>query len=142
MIEQQAQVTFVKGDKVWMTVKRQSGCQHCSLSEGCGTGSLGKLMGYKSTEWVFPNTLGLKSGDTVMLTIPDKSYLLSSFLIYLLPLLTFFLSAVIAEYLWHAEWVTVVISLLGLSTGLLFSASLSRRRYANALQPKIMRKIC
>ncbi len=141
MIEQQAQVTFVKGDKVWMTVKRQSGCQHCSLNEGCGTGSLGKLMGYKSTEWVFSNTLGLKSGDKVILAIPDKSYLLSSFLIYLLPLLTFFLSALLAELLWHVEWVTVVLSMLGLITGLLFSGSLSRRRYANALQPKIMRKI-
>jgi sigma-E factor negative regulatory protein RseC len=141
MIEQQAQVTSVKGDKVWMTVKRQSGCQHCSLSEGCGTGSLGKLMGYKNTEWVFPNTMGLKSGDKVMLSIPDKSYLLSSFLIYLLPLLTFFLTAVIAEWLWQAEWLTVVFSISGLTAGLLFSGRLSRRRYAKILQPKIMRKI-
>jgi sigma-E factor negative regulatory protein RseC len=141
MIEQQAQVTSVKGDKVWMTVKRQSGCQHCSLSEGCGTGSLGKLMGYKNTEWVFPNTMGLKSGDKVMLSIPDKSYLLSSFLIYLLPLLTFFLTAVIAEWLWQAEWLTVVFSIFGLTAGLLFSGRLSRRRYAKILQPKIMRKI-
>jgi sigma-E factor negative regulatory protein RseC len=141
MIEQQAQVTLVKGDKVWMTVKHQSGCQHCSLSEGCGTGSLGKLMGYKNTEWIFPNTLGLKSGDKVMLAMPDKSYLLGSFLIYLLPLLTFFLSGVIAEFCWQVEWVTAVISILGLTAGLLLSGSLSRSHYAKVLQPKIVRQI-
>lgn len=141
MIEQQAKVTHVEGDQVWMTVERQSGCQHCSLSEGCGTGSLGKLMGYKSTEWVFSNRLGLKSGDKVILAIPETSYLLGSFLIYLLPLLTFFLTATIAELIWHTEWVSILSSILGLAAGLVFSTGLSRRRYATALQPKIMRQV-
>jgi sigma-E factor negative regulatory protein RseC len=141
MIEQEALVTDVKGDQVWMTVARQSGCQHCSLQEGCGTGSLGKLMGYKSTEWVFRNTQGLKSGDKVILAIPDKSYLLSSFLIYLLPLLTFFLTAAVAESIFHTEWISIVISITGLAAGLIFSGRLSKRRYSNSLQPKIMRKI-
>ncbi len=141
MIEQQAKVTHVEGDKVWMTVEHQSGCQHCSLSEGCGTGSLGKLMGYKSTEWVFSNRMGLKSGDKVILAIPDTSYLLGAFLIYLLPLITFFFSATIAELIWHTEWISILISILGLAAGLVFSSSLSQHRYATALQPKIMRQI-
>lgn len=141
MIEQQARVVEVKGDQVWMSVERQSGCQHCSLNEGCGTGSLAKLIGFKSTQWVFANTLGLKCGDRVILAIPDKSYLLGSFLIYLLPLLTFFSAAVLAEVLWQLEWVTVVVSILGLVGGLLLSASLSRRYFAGELQAKIMRQI-
>jgi sigma-E factor negative regulatory protein RseC len=141
MIEQQAQVTLVKGDQVWLTVQNQQGCQHCSLSEGCGTGSLGKLIGYRSTNWVFNNSLGLKSGDKVVLSIPDRSYLLGSFLIYILPLLSFFVSAAIAEYLWHTEWIIVLLSLSGLIGGILFSARLSRRRYAQRLQPKIIRQI-
>jgi sigma-E factor negative regulatory protein RseC len=141
MIEQQAQVTLVKGDQVWLTVQSQQGCQHCSLNEGCGTGSLGKLIGYKNTEWVFPNTLSLKSGDKVVLQIPDKSYLLGSFLIYLLPLFCFFVCAGLAEYLWHIEWVNVAVSLSGLVGGILLSADLSRKRYANRLKPTIIRQI-
>jgi sigma-E factor negative regulatory protein RseC len=141
MIEQEAQVTRVKDDQVWMTVQRQSACQHCNLSEGCGTGSLGKMMGYKSTQWVFPNSLGLKTGDRVLLAIPDKSYLLGSLLIYVLPLVTFFSGAAIAQSIWHTEWVNVVVSLFALTGGMLLSARLSRKRYVKELQPKIMRQI-
>ncbi len=141
MIEQQAQVTQVKGDQVWMSVQRKSTCQHCQLSEGCGTGSLGRLIGYKNTQWVFPNKLGLKKGDKVILSIPDRSYLLGSALVYILPLFAFFICAVVVETLWHTEWLTVVLSLLSLGAGFLISGRLSRHHYSRDLQPEILRQI-
>lgn len=141
MIEQEAQVTQVEGNQVWMSVQRKSACQHCNLNEGCGTGSLGRLMGYRNTQWTFPNKLGLKKGDRVVLSIPDQSYLLGSALVYILPLFAFFLSAAIVELIWHIEWLTVIVSLISLVAGFIFSGRLSRHRFADDLQPKILRQI-
>lgn len=132
---------MVKGDQVWLHVQRQQGCHNCDLSEGCGTGSLGKLMGHRNTEWVFTNYLNLKSGDRVVLGIPDKSYLLGTVLIYLMPLFMLFICAAIAEYFWHTEWITVVLSLSGLSSGILISSRLARVKYSDTLQAKILRQI-
>ena len=141
MIEQQAQVTQVEGDLVWMHVERKSACDHCKLNEGCGTGSLGRLMGYRDTKWVFKNKLGLKIGDRVILSIPDQSYLLGSVLVYLLPLAAFFIAGAAVELIWHIEWLTVVASLVSLVTGFVLSGRLSRKRFARNLQPKVMRQI-
>lgn len=141
MIEQQAQVTQVRNGEVWLSVRRQSGCQSCELKKGCGTGSLGRLFGLSEQVFRLPNQHNLKSGDRVIIAIPEKSYLLASLLIYLLPLLLMFLSGAIAESWWQIEWLTVLMTLAGLFIGLMLSAGLSKKKYAHTLQPRIIRQI-
>jgi len=141
MIEQQAEVTMVKDNQVWLSVRRESGCHSCQLNKGCGTGSLSRLFGLREHMLILPNTQKLKSGDHVIVAIPDKSYLLASVLIYLFPLLLMFAFGALGESLFHMEGVTVLLSLAGLVSGLMVSARLSRHKYAAALQPKIIRQI-
>lgn len=141
MIEQQAKVTSVVDGKVWLLVERQSSCHNCQLNKGCGTASLGRLFGLKAQQLQLPNSLDLKLGDRVIVAIPDQSYLLASVLIYVLPLLLLFIFGGVVESLWQREWLTVIMSLVGLLCGLLISARLSRVRFSSLLQPKIIRQI-
>ena len=75
MIEELAQVQKLNGDKAIIEIHRQNACQSCELSGGCGTGSLGRLLGYRKQSLIIQNDYNLKIGDRVVVGLPDKSYL-------------------------------------------------------------------
>ena len=142
MIEEKARVTAIRDGFAVIEVVRTSGCQSCELKSGCGTGSLGRLLGFKPKPFTVKNELGLKPGDTVMLAVAERSFALAGFLVYLLPLLTLFLFAIVADVLLGTSDVfTVLAGLFGLATGLYFSGWFSRHTVAQNLQPKIVRQI-
>jgi sigma-E factor negative regulatory protein RseC len=141
MIEQQARVISVESDHVWVSVTHQSGCHACELKQGCGTGSLGKLLGRRASTFKLPKSNQLKLGDRVVLGIPDHSYLLASGLIYLIPLLSFFVFAGIAELLLESDLLVMLAAVTGLGVGLALAKRFAHRKYAHLLQPKILRQI-
>ena len=142
MIEEQAIVKALKDDTAIIEVQRQNACHSCELNAGCGTGSLGRLLGFRRQRLSIKNPVNLKIGDRVVIGLPDRSYLSASFLIYLLPLIFLFVFAAISHVVFGGvEWLNVISGLGGLGAGLWLAGRLSNNRYADQLQPQFIRQI-
>jgi sigma-E factor negative regulatory protein RseC len=139
--QEHARVIDADKTSVTLQIHHQQGCQSCSLSNACGTASLGRLIGFRGLEIRLENTLGLNAGDQVILSIPDRAYLLASLLIYMLPLLVMLMVAAIFDFFGFNDGWVAVSGALGLGAGLWFSGRLARFSFSQALQPKMMRQL-
>lgn len=141
MIHEQARVTAVQADKAIIEVQRQSSCESCELSGGCGTSSLGRLLGYRASLLTIDNDQQLKIGDRVMVSVPERNLVSAGLLVYLLPLFSLFLFSVLANLWFSTDGVNVVAAVLGLVAGLKLSAWISRHHLASQVKPHIRRLI-
>ena len=142
MIEETAQVKAIQGELALIEVLRQGGCQGCSLSAGCGTGSLGRLLGHRQKPFSILNSLNLKPGDRVILGVPENAYVSLGLLVYILPLISMFLFSIIADTLFGSEeFINVVAAITGLVSGILLSAKLSKLPCFKSIRPQIVRQI-
>lgn len=140
MIEERAIVVGVQGQTIEIQMQRQSACSHCELSQGCGTGAIGRMLGHRSKPLLIESTLNLKPGDHILLGMPDRSFLKASLLIYGLPLGLLVLAAVFAQMLSNGSEILVPIAAgTGFLLGLFFSAKLAGKRYAGQFNPRILR---
>ena len=140
MIEEHARVLEIKDQQAIIQVQRQSACHSCSLEQGCGTGSLGRLLGRKELTFTLHNRHHLKPGDHIVIGLSEDAYLKAGFLIYLLPLITLFLFAAVADVLFSLEWANVLAAVIGLVFGLWIAARLSGKRYLDEFQARFIRR--
>ena len=141
MIEERARVVQLQGDRAVIEMQRQNGCDSCELSGGCGTGSLGRLLGHRAQVYTIPNEQNLKAGDHIVIGMPDRSFLLASMLMYILPLLTMLVAALFAQLLLGAgDGVVAATALGGLGLGLFATIRLSASEFARRFQPRFMRR--
>lgn len=142
MIKEQALVKKLQGDYVIVEVQRQSGCQGCNLNASCGMGSFGRLFGVKQKPISIHNDINLKTGDKVIIGIPEKGFVLSSFLIYLFPLFCLFLFSILADVLFNSQDIlNGLAAIVGLVIGLLVSAVLSKHKLVKTIQPQLIQQI-
>ena len=85
MIEEQAIVTRIEPNQVWIKSLQSSACGGCVQQTSCGTATLAKLL--PKREFALDCELNLKVGDCVRVQIDDSHLSLSSLLLYLLPLI-------------------------------------------------------
>lgn len=85
MIEEQAIVTRVESNQVWIKSLQSSACGGCVQQTSCGTATLAKLL--PKREFAVDCDLNLSVGDGVRVQIDDSHLILSSLLLYLLPLI-------------------------------------------------------
>lgn len=141
MIEEQAQVIALKGGKAIIEIHDQSACQNCELSGGCGTGSLGKLLGYRKQSLSIINDQQLQVGQRVIIGLPEKYFLYAGFLMYLLPLLILFLFATVSDLVFQStQWINAIAAISGLLAGLKLTSVLSHKVFADKLQPQLKRR--
>jgi sigma-E factor negative regulatory protein RseC len=142
MIEEIARVKALRGHQAVVEVMRQSGCQSCQLNGSCGTGSLGRLLGFKSRPLLIDNEHDLAVGDSVVIALQENAYVLASTLVYLLPLALMLAFAILAELVLQApDAVVAVVAVGGLAIGLVLAAQLSRRYFSHWLRPQTIRRI-
>lgn len=147
MIEEQAQVIEIKGNKLLLQAKTQSACGSCAANKGCGTSVLSKVVGRKFSRFYVENNISANVGDKVIVGIAEDALLKGSLVMYLVPVLGMLLFALLADYLFmevtaYADLLTAAAAILGLLAG----ASLSRRyfqHHANSrlFTPVVLRKI-
>jgi sigma-E factor negative regulatory protein RseC len=82
MITEQGIVTRATPDVALIKTNRAAACEVCSAKDSCGTIHRGKEMTVE-----VPNTLGVETGDSVLIGMQTKSALLLTFLIYVVPIL-------------------------------------------------------
>ncbi|MBS98387.1 MAG: hypothetical protein CMI01_06885 [Oceanospirillaceae bacterium] len=142
MIEEVVQVSRVEGGDIWVEASRQSACGSCSSKKSCGQGALSDWMSGSSVELTVLNPTGLlpKVGERVVVGLEEGSLIRASLLVYLLPLVTLVLFAVIARGLGSSENIQILAGLIGLAAGFVGAKTLgSRASDTGCYQPILLR---
>mgnify|MGYP002713260441 CR=1 FL=1 len=142
MIEETAIVIDVKDQQALLQTQRKNACQSCSVKSGCGTSTLSKVVGKRSSQFVVENTLNLKIGDQVIVAIEENALVQGSLLIYLLPLIMMLGSGMLSETLFKLEWLTILSAVLGLLCSMfIVRFILKQRHFKEAIQPHLVRRV-
>ena len=99
MLSEPAIVKRRVDDRVEVELLRESACAGCDLSQGCGTGALGRLLGRRKRPLLVSCDRELNPGDRVVLGLPEAALVRVSLLVYGLPLLGMVIAAGVA-HLW------------------------------------------
>lgn len=132
MIEETATVVRVEGQFAWVETVRKSACDACAVSKGCGTSVLASVVGNKTTQLKVVNDIAAGVGDEVTIGLQETAMLRGAFLVYLFPLLSLFVFALLGELLASQLLITnreTFVVIFGL-TGLIAAFYLIKRRTA------------
>ena len=94
MLEEAGFVLRVEGELAIVKTKRSTMC------DGCGSGGFCRTLGGGSDmEVAARNEAGAKVGDEVRVTVPPKTFLKASFLVYMVPVAALILGALLGSTL-------------------------------------------
>jgi len=142
MIEETAIVVDEKDGQLLLQTQRQSACQTCSVKSGCGTSTLSKVVGNRSSQFVVDKTLDVSVGDQVVVAIEENALVQGSLLIYLLPILIMLGFGLLAEFVFSIELLTILSSASGLVVSIYaVRAILSRSELKQSIQPHLVRRL-
>ena len=146
MIEEQAQVVDIKGDQLVLQAQTKSACGSCAANKGCGTSVLSKVVGRKFTHFQARNDVGANIGDTVIVGISEDALLKGSTMIYIVPVLSMLVFALLADFLitpaQKHDLMVAASALIGLAVGSLLARGYFHRRSRTKMySPVVLRKI-
>lgn len=95
MIEEQAVVVDVQGDKALLEVIRNKPCGLCGQTRGCGISIWGRLLGHRNSAFRADNQINARAGDNVIVGVEEKALLASSLAVYGVPLFMLLAGAVV-----------------------------------------------
>lgn len=113
MIEETAIVTRIASGQVWIKSRQDGACGGCAQQSSCGTATLSKLL--PKREFSIDCDLPLHVGDEVLVAVDDSHLLVSSLLLYLLPLLPMMLGVALADAFLPSTFTDTWLPLLALS---------------------------
>lgn len=121
MIEERAVVVTSDASGVLVTAPGPAGCARCAEGKGCGGGVLGRLTRRKKVPTVRalnPSQTPYSAGESVVIGLRDEALVGASLLVYLFPLVSMLILAVVAHLgLGFGEGATVLAGLVGLASG-------------------------
>lgn len=120
MLTETGTVTSVNHDSVWVETIQQSTCGSCRARKGCGQRLLSSNgIGSASVKALLDKNDATKYsvGDVVNIAIPEHIIVMSSLLVYCLPLLLLVVFSGIAHTFFMADSVLIVSGILGLLSG-------------------------
>lgn len=142
MIEEQGRVVATEPGLVWVETQRQSACDACESKAGCGHSVLARLGG-KTVHMQALCDLNVAVGDLVMVGIPEQVLLKSSFLAYLMPLITMLAAALMADLWWGSDLIVGAAAILGLGLGFgLLGLHFRRHQHDQRFQPVVIKRLC
>jgi len=139
MITEQAIVTRCNGKQVELELQRGSACAQCELSQGCGTGALGRLLGKRSKPLVIKTEHDLKPGDRLQLGLSESALVKASLTIYGLPLLGMVAAGLLASLAAESEILVTLAAGAGFIAGFKFAAYRSKVLEHDRLTPYIVK---
>lgn len=137
MLTESARVLRRDGNRVELELQRGSACGHCELSEGCGTGAIGRLLGHRTRSLVIETSQLCHPGDQVVLSLPESALVRASLMLYGMPLLGLLLAGALAILVAVPEWLIVVSAGVGLYAGIRMAARSTRTLEQRGLAPYI-----
>lgn len=125
-------VVRVAGKRAEVEFVRQAACGSCSAKTACGSGVLGQLFGRRRHRVWIASAIEAKAGDHVVVGIREGEFVATSLMAYLLPLLTLFAGAMVAESFSAGTTETELPVIFGGMAGLALGLYALRRWMASA----------
>lgn len=123
-----------------LEIERKTACGICGQTRGCGNSIWGKLFAHQSTAFKAQNRINAKVGDSVIVGINEQALLKSAMLLYIVPLVTLFIGAILAKQINASELTTMLGAAAGLVVGLLWvKGHTMSSSYFKLQQPVILR---
>ena len=123
-----------------LEIERKTACGLCGQTRGCGNSIWGKLFGHQTTAFKAQNRINAKVGQSVIVGINEAAILKSALLLYIVPLCTLFVGALLATYFWQSDGITMLGAAAGLVSGLLWvKGHTLSNSYFRLQQPVILR---
>jgi sigma-E factor negative regulatory protein RseC len=124
-----------------LEIERKTACGLCGQTRGCGNSIWGKLFAHQSTAFKAQNRINAKVGDSVIVGINEKALVKSALLLYILPLATLLIGAILATQLFaDTNGNAMLGALVGLVLGLVWvKGHTMSSGYFKLNQPEILR---
>jgi sigma-E factor negative regulatory protein RseC len=123
-----------------LEIQRKTACGLCGKTRGCGNSIWGKLFAHQSTSFKAQNPIKAKVGDSVIVGINERALLKSALLLYIAPLVTMMIGAILMNVLMHNNAGSMLGSLIGLIFGFVWvKGHTTASRYFLEQQPVILR---
>ncbi len=141
MIEERAVILSLdNASNATLEIERKTACGICGQTRGCGNSIWGKLFAHQSSAFKAQNRINAKVGDSVIVGINEKALLKSAMLLYILPLATMLIGAILAKQLNASELSAMLGAAAGLALGLLWvKGHTMSSGYFKLQQPVILR---
>lgn len=147
MIEEQAVILSVETLEdnpqisiATLEIERKTACGLCGKTRGCGNAIWGKLFAHQSTAFKAQNLIDAHVGQSVIVGINEKALLKSAVLLYLLPLATMLIAAVIAMQVSSTDMSAMIGAVIGLFLGFVWvKGYTTSNQYFLFQQPVILR---
>lgn len=117
MLEQEALVVRHSLQQIWVETQIRSSCSHCSSSSNCGTSVLAKLFSVKRNQLCLDNSLGAKTGEKVIVGMPDSLLIRAAMWAYILPLVSMLSATLIGSAAGVGDGFQSFLGLCGLVAG-------------------------
>ncbi len=145
MIEEYAIVTAVRGMQASLILERRNACGLCGQKRGCGNATWSKMVKSQPHEFTAHNAIQAKVGDAVVVGIDEQAVLNSAFFLYIVPLLTLLVGALLADHFFANQFYVMLGAVVGLLAGFfavkryLMGAQQSGAAYSQKYQALVLR---
>lgn len=146
MIEERAVILSLESEAsaadstVTLEIERKIACGLCGQTRGCGNSIWGKLFAHQSTAFKAQNCINAKVGDSVIVGINENGLLKSALLLYILPLATMLIGAILATQIHDTNSYAMLGALVGLVLGFVWvKGHTMSSSYFKLQQPVILR---
>ena len=146
MIEERAVILSLESETsaadstATLEIERKIACGLCGQTRGCGNSIWGKLFAHQSTAFKAQNLINAKVGDSVIVGINEKALLKSALLLYILPLATMLIGAILATQIHDTNVYAMLGALVGLVLGFVWvKGHAMSSSYFKLQQPVILR---
>ena len=137
MLTESALVTRRHGRRVELELQRGSACARCDMSQGCGTGALGRLLRRRSRPLVIETDQDCGPGDEVLLVLPESSLVRASLLVYGVPLLSMLVAGLTMSAFELPEWLVACAVIAGFLGGFRIAAFTAGKLEHRGMAPYI-----
>jgi sigma-E factor negative regulatory protein RseC len=86
MIEEQAVVVELRGDRALLEIERNQPCGICGATRGCGLSIWGRFFSRRNSRFSTTNQLDAKVGDRVVVGVEEGALFSSAMISYVLPM--------------------------------------------------------
>lgn len=141
MIEEQGRVVAVEPGLAWVETVRASACQSCSANKTCGHAVLDRNAAGSRARIPVRVDQPLTPGDDVVVGIPEGVLVKSALLVYLMPLVLMFVTALLGSRTVFAGGdLSAPFGVLGFVVGLFIIRWYSGQQAKNsAFEPRLLR---
>jgi sigma-E factor negative regulatory protein RseC len=138
--DSQAELNLASPPMASIEVVRKSACGLCGQTSGCGNAFWGKLFAHKASSFKAQNHINAKVGQSVIVGIDEAAVMKSALILYLVPLATMLLGAILAAQMIDTDLTAMLGAGVGLVLGYFWvKGHIAGHAYYHNHQPKILR---